>query len=263
MASTSNDQRRLTELRAPERNRYFYGKLLDAEHLSLEQDYVRGRAMQLDRLVLGAGVVCGLEVTAVRQGGDLGVAISPGVALDGWGRRIVVVEEATLLPATLTEPPDAGAPFESATLRLCHCECETDHGPALAPDPRCGCEAATEAGAVVESFRLEVVAGAAPAVARACTESVLAHLRAGELDAAVAVIASAACPAVPADPCVVLANLRLDGGALEIDPAPRQIVPTNATLLRLLACLAARIEECCAGGATPAPAPPTEPEVTP
>jgi len=73
--------RRLTELHAPRRNRFFSGKLLSPDDLEREQDYGRAAEAQLSRLVLGAGVVCGLEVTVADDGG--GVRVGPGLALDG------------------------------------------------------------------------------------------------------------------------------------------------------------------------------------
>ena len=43
---------------------FFYGKLLDEMHLRMEQDYFNGKRWMLNRLALGRGVLCGLEVTA-------------------------------------------------------------------------------------------------------------------------------------------------------------------------------------------------------
>jgi hypothetical protein len=61
--------RRLAELHHPRRNRYFFGKLLAASDLEMEQDYyIRDADAQLARHVLGAGVVCGLDVTAGHAG---------------------------------------------------------------------------------------------------------------------------------------------------------------------------------------------------
>jgi hypothetical protein len=42
-----------------------------------------------------------------------------------------------------------------------------------------------------------------------------------------------------------------DGGLTVDAQAARAVVPTNTVLLQLIACLAARVEECCA--ASPAP----------
>jgi hypothetical protein len=47
---------------------------------------------------------------------------------------------------------------------------------------------------------------------------------------------------------VTLATIRVGAdGALAVDAhAARAVVPTNVVLLQLIACLAARVEECCA-----------------
>ena len=51
-----------------ERNRYFYGKLLTVRDFEVEQRYARQKSQLLNRLSFGAGVVCGLGVTAVDEG---------------------------------------------------------------------------------------------------------------------------------------------------------------------------------------------------
>lgn len=48
----------LARLSTPTRNRYYYGKLLDAHHLELEQDYGNRKRWLLNRLSLGTGVLC-------------------------------------------------------------------------------------------------------------------------------------------------------------------------------------------------------------
>ena len=57
-------RQRIDELASPRRNHFFYGKLLDELHLRMEQDYFNGKRWMLNRLGLGHGVLCGLEVTA-------------------------------------------------------------------------------------------------------------------------------------------------------------------------------------------------------
>ena len=64
-------------LHAARRNRYYFGKLLTADNLATEQDYVREQLQLRTRLMSGPGVLCGLDVTAVQQNGTWGVEISP------------------------------------------------------------------------------------------------------------------------------------------------------------------------------------------
>jgi hypothetical protein len=75
-----------TSLATPARNRYFYGKLLDVPHFYLEQSYLNGKRWLMNRLVSGTGIVCGLAVVPTADG--TGLIISPGVAIDAWGREI-------------------------------------------------------------------------------------------------------------------------------------------------------------------------------
>lgn len=72
-----------------ERNRYFYGKLLTVRDFEIEQRYARNKSHLLNRLTFGAGVVCGLGVTATD---DTTLLIESGMALDYQGRMIVLEE---------------------------------------------------------------------------------------------------------------------------------------------------------------------------
>src|SRR4249919_2317497 len=151
MTSASLESKQLGELQPPRRNRYFYGKLLDALHLSMEQQYGIAAQQQLNRLVLGSGVVCGLDVTLVQEGSSRGLRISAGAAIDGWGRRIIVPEDDDLVPLELTDEcgrpvePENGLP-SSLVVSVCYRECETELTPALVPDPACNGHDRCEAG---------------------------------------------------------------------------------------------------------------------
>lgn len=72
-----------------ERNRYFYGKLLTVRDFALEQQYHCNKLQLLNRLHLGAGVVCGLGVAKVD---DTTLLIESGMALDYQGRMILQEE---------------------------------------------------------------------------------------------------------------------------------------------------------------------------
>jgi hypothetical protein len=239
MTSSGSDDRRLAALHHPRRNRYFAGKVLAVADLEMEQDYVRGADAQLARLVLGSGVVCGLDVTAVDAGGRPGIRVSPGLALDPWGRRIVVpCDVEVALPAQSPLPA-------SMVVRLRHAAHEAD----FAPSPLGDDEDGSEAGTWVEGHRVEVCEGPAPPVTDDCSEATLELVRTGAVAQALAALARAACAAPPDDPSVTLATIAPDAdGRLTIDAqAGRAVVPTNVALLQLIACLAARVEECCAG----------------
>ena len=62
-----------------ERNRYFYGKLLTVRDFEAEQNYMGAKRRLLNRVVSGAGVVCGLGVA---RSDDTTLLINSGMALD-------------------------------------------------------------------------------------------------------------------------------------------------------------------------------------
>jgi hypothetical protein len=68
---------------------YFSGQLLTPEDLQAEQDYHRQMRYLHNRL-LGRGIVQGFEVAV--GAGDT-VTVSPGVAIDGCGRELVLTGE--------------------------------------------------------------------------------------------------------------------------------------------------------------------------
>lgn len=73
-----------------ERNNYFYGKQFTVRDLTQEQRYVNGKRQLINRMILGWGVVCGLEVTwdpRKRQ-----FLVGEGMALDCCGHEIIVCE---------------------------------------------------------------------------------------------------------------------------------------------------------------------------
>ena len=77
------------ELKALERNRFFYGKLLAAEDFIAEQNYFNTKIRLLNRLLFGSGVIAGLSVL---KADESSVAIDSGIALDNAGREIIVPE---------------------------------------------------------------------------------------------------------------------------------------------------------------------------
>jgi hypothetical protein len=247
----------LAQLQAPRRNRYFYGKLLDVLHLTMEQQYAIAGSAHLNRLNFGPGVLCGLGVTALNRDDGHGVRVESGVAFDALGRRIVVPDAIELLPLQLTD--DCGLPVQpqpdklsgSLMLSICYRECEADFAPALVPDPVCNGSTRCEAGTWVESYSLVVRKPDEPPdrVTHACRKEVMEKLKAGDVQSALCILA-AVCPPVDEDICVPLAVVEVadDGSAsvpLEKQCPTRPTVPTNLALLDLIACLAQRIEECC------------------
>lgn len=79
----------LDELKALERNRFFYGKMLTAEDFIAEQNYFNTKIRLLNSLLFGSGVIAGLNVIKTDESS---VAIDSGIALDHAGREIIVPE---------------------------------------------------------------------------------------------------------------------------------------------------------------------------
>lgn len=84
------DANKLVRLKRPS---YFAGQLLTADDLRAEQDYHIQARWQHNRMLHGYGIVVGLEV-AIQENDESStqIIVSPGYALDGWGREIVVTE---------------------------------------------------------------------------------------------------------------------------------------------------------------------------
>jgi hypothetical protein len=251
-------------LATPVRNNYFYGKLLDVYHFQLEADYLNGKRWLLNRLVSGYGVVCGLDVQ-LTDGGKA-IVVTPGLAIDKWGREIVVPEQSSPLPI-----PAEVVGLEAARGRqrrerrqeahyqqeegpkqkdhedederfvhlvLCYHECESDPAPVLAGE--CGSEEACAPGSVKERYCLDIRPGEAPPIA-IWDCRIPDVIQRGELDYETLVRwVTQDCAEMPDDPCIPLANLRVapddephchPGG---VDIVIRPICYTNDLLFYLL-----------------------------
>ncbi len=101
-----------------ERNRYFYGKLLTVRDFETEQNYADAKRRLINRALHGAGVVCGLGVSA---GDDTTLLIESGMALDYIGREIVL-EEPLVRRLEMIEGYDALRDREDAYLCLAYNE---------------------------------------------------------------------------------------------------------------------------------------------
>lgn len=247
----------LKQLAAPARNKYFYGKLLDVLHFEMEQRYMNRKRWLLNRLGLGTGVLCGLEVVLANDGQSLWVR--PGVAVDPLGREIIVPEPYCLenprQPTDSNGRPD-GDPITGegvVTICLYYHECEVEPVPVLVGD--CDTRQACANSTIRERFRLQIHAGPpGDAPGQISDEACQAIFPRGEVDDAfphrqvACETLSGAC-AEPDRACVVLATVALpaeDEAALAVDLCgSRTAVYSNTMLTDLLMCLAARVDECC------------------
>jgi len=76
------------------RPRFFDGRLLTAEDLTQEQDYVIGKLKRHNRSLHGFGVVSGLRVTLLTGK----ILVEAGLALDCEGNEIAIEAPQTLAP---------------------------------------------------------------------------------------------------------------------------------------------------------------------
>jgi hypothetical protein len=81
-----------------ERNRYFTGKPMTARDFIAEQHYFLSRHQLHNRLLHGWGVVCGLAVGhhPRPECRDRWVVVDPGIAIDCYGRELIVPQRAAL-----------------------------------------------------------------------------------------------------------------------------------------------------------------------
>ncbi len=79
---------------------YYFGQMLTVEDLQAEQDYHREMRYLHNRL-LGRGVVHGLGVTT---GDGATVVVGPGLAIDEFGRELVLPDESSVGPGGAADP---------------------------------------------------------------------------------------------------------------------------------------------------------------
>lgn len=262
--ATESQLMKKTDLQTAVRNRYFYGKLLDVYHFELETNYLNDKRWLLNRLVFGYGVVCGLDV---KCGPDENtVIITPGVAIDKWGREIIVPKQigpipipADLLPQPVEEEEEAGEGEQTEEdededkegkeapryregdetwikVMLCYHECESDPVPVLAGD--CGGTEVCTAGTIREQYRVTFAEGRTKQNYTSCEIPDL--IPRDRLDyAAMVRWVTDECPELPRNPCITLANVRVDDSGHQcnednVDINVRPIVYSNDLLYNLI-----------------------------
>jgi hypothetical protein len=265
--------------------------MMDVYHFEMETAYGIGMRRLLNRVVVGRGVICGLDV--VRGDDPCSIVVTAGLAIDGWGREIIVPKDTApiRLPKRLVdkvcrkddEPCDddtdqyqqqrdqqSGQSGDDSerdkgdhhddhdqhdhhdhddhdhhhdhdrdaclTVTLCYHECETDPVVVLAGD--CGTSTPCAPGAIREQYRVGFEPGCTDPVELSCRfPDVLRHR---EIDhGALARWVTRGCPQPPRNPCIPLANVRLDcrddGCAIdEIEIEVRPLVFGNGLILDMV-----------------------------
>ena len=236
----------LGQLATPTRNNFFYGKLMTELHFQMEQNYFKRMRRLVNRHGLGTGVLCGLEVTVAEDGHM--VVVQPGVAVDEVGRLIVVPE-----PYCVENPrqPTDGDPIVGegeVTLCLAYHECKAEPVPVLVGD----CETRQDCmpSTVRERYRLLLRQGLPDPPPPFPCEAIFPDEPPEDFDRRVVACETLSGPCqAPDDDCVVLAVIRLPAVASDsviVDMCRfRRVLYSNAMLLELLLCLAARVDACC------------------
>ncbi len=220
----------------PVRNRYFFGKKLDVRHFELEQDYFNAKRWLLNRFVSGFGVVCGLNVVWADPSKRDAVIVRPGLAIDKWGREIIVVNDSKpvkIVPMVT----DTCKPGEEKFNHVCigYLECEADPAPVLASECDGGQRCMPDS--IQERYKISVLPCKAPKIPRRCQIPDLTNDDTGEIDYDImAKWISEKCPKRADNPCIPLAELEFDdnGKCSGIDITVRPIVYTNDLLYEMI-----------------------------
>jgi len=152
--SSESCQCHVCSVRYFERNNYFHGKMLSARDLREEQKYFNEKRWLINRMVLGWGIVCGLEVK-VENGY---VAIQPGLALDCCGRELLVCGREALHTKTIAEAlgVETDGQFEPIRWALCleYHECKSE--PVKVPSACSQTEQGKEYNRIRDEYRLSI-----------------------------------------------------------------------------------------------------------
>lgn len=228
---------------APERNRYFYGLMMDAERFSKDQAYFNGKRQLLNRFVTGTGVVSGLGLTFDSTTNAL--TLNPGLGIDAAGREIVVP---AAVPVDLTNATDnqgkpTGAVPAGSTvlLSLAYAEQAIDPVPVLVPD--CENPGSCAACTTEEGFVVLVVVTTTPAPAPYdCSSGSFPLPPGAALNTAIATALAHSYSAAPADTSIPLGRFTLPDGPLDA-VSDRAVVYDNTLLYRMIVCLAQQVSK--------------------
>ncbi len=102
-----------------ERLRYYQGRYLSAEDFQVQQEYHRSMRRRHNVGQHSLGIVAGLEfVEVVDEAGGLQVYVLPGMAIDGFGNEILVLQPHALDPALFEPFRNQGQRFLSVWIRF-------------------------------------------------------------------------------------------------------------------------------------------------
>lgn len=242
------------ELMPARRNKYFTGQLLTARDFENEQKYLQGKSKQHNRYLHSYGVVCGLRVLPAESPQPRCVVVEPGLALDPWGREIVVAEptEFDLDEQGCLDALGLRGRPRSVYLTVEYDEEETEPVPHLATGEP-GQEGHTVPSRISETFRLRLrpePPEADDSVNRELCEVLVNAIREGvraeELHALLCEFLSQPCQPCAPDPALTLARIDLPAQgtitAAQIDNCSHRHLALSAEqVLRILLCVVAHV----------------------
>ncbi|ADD04348.1 uncharacterized protein Nmag_0763 [Natrialba magadii ATCC 43099] len=155
------------------KNRFFKGKLMTPRIMEIDRSYHSERLQTLNRYITGSGVVSGLDIESFEPTSDgIEITLTPGLALDGRGRPIVVEQ------MTTTSLPDASS--DELHLFIQYNEVPVETVPV--PDTDGAIEDDAVPNRVVETF--ELTSRENPPETSAVTEAIdLSELKSADRDA--------------------------------------------------------------------------------
>ena len=240
------------DLQPSERNHYFVGKFMTERDFTAEQSYFRGKAKLHNRYLHGFGTVCGLRVAPAEPASPSRLLVEPGLALDPWGREIVVPERVPLdLDDFGPRDGEAGVRREvSLYAVLEYREVLTEPVPSLYGGEHAGGEDDAQYARVHEGYHLslrrqppEIDEPFSLQLCRSAADAIREGGQAEQLHAILCKLVSRPCHPCVSDPALTLARIsRQDGGAItaaEIDNCShRHLALSMDLMLHLLLCLA-------------------------
>ncbi len=225
-------------LAAPERIHYFYGLLLDADRLQEEQNYFNGKRWLMNRLGFGWGVLRGLGIASDPSTIST-LVIDPGVAIDAWGREIVVPTtvqvDATQLTDAMGNPAGPAGAGADVIISLAYAESQSDPVPVLVAD--CDHPGNCAPASVREGFRILVRTATGPPPPPPGGAAGSLPLPTGlALEQLLSGLVGSPFPAPAADPSVPLARFTVAGGPLDA-VSDRRLVYSNGLLFQMIVSL--------------------------
>ncbi len=231
----------MSDIKNFERNNIFYGKLITVRDFETEQSYFIEKQRLINRLIHGAGVVCGLKVE--KAGDWLGITeikINPGVAIDCCGREIIVPEEKVV---DLKEYSPEGTGKVYVLLKYDFCEKESV--PVI--NNVSACEETCCYNRILETYKIEISKDMPEDCTLVDKELCEVWLDTKNPENFVDYWIKKGCPECPQEPAVLLAAITLQNYTIKkIDNAikddeeegiKKSLVFSNAHLYELIKCV--------------------------